>query len=212
MSQGGFGELQWVSPDHCAQTVPPRPHNLGQGRPSPKGLLHTLSGRPHGDPFPLPTLASCSCIDLPRTAAAGGRSLARRVDDAILSLNALDCPSVSLRSLAPNLPPMMTQLSVIDRVARRVARHGPAPEMDGRAALTQILKSPDLYSGSPSPVRTYDPQRFAVLTSGVVPQPLRDRLPELGVRIMDQQRTVICRSTAELDQLADSGALPPIYP
>ena len=121
--------------ERCSFPSRPRPQDLGLLRgPDALGAPHTLTGRAHGDPFPLPPLGEClrasGCSRL-RGPDAG---VVRRADEAIRALNALDAPTLPLRSFAPVLRPTLTQSSVFERVLRRVAAHGKPPLMDGREA------------------------------------------------------------------------------
>ena len=68
------------------------------------------------------------------------------------------------------------------------------------------------YSAASSPVRSYDPGKFTVLTSGIVAQPMYDRLPPEGRHIMDYPERYIYRSPAEIENLTQTGEIQPIYP
>ena len=46
------------------------------------------------------------------------------------------------------------------RISRRVEAYGPRPECDGENALENLLKSKDLYSAAPTPVRPYGPHKL----------------------------------------------------
>ena len=98
------------------------------------------------------------------------------------------------------------------RISRRVEAYGPRPECDGESALENLLRSKDLYSAAPTPVRPYEPHKFKVLSSGIVATPLRDRLPPDGRIMMDQANTLICRPQPEVDRMIESGEITPVYP
>ena len=193
-----------------------------QGRPVDHGLVrgadclgvpHTLSGRSHGDPFPLPLPGSCGLQSPTMPGKSVSAAFGRQVGEALKSLNALDAPTSALASFAPPLPATLPQLSVINRVAARVARQGvPPPDLDGAAALRELLKSKDLYTAAPCNVKTYVAANFKVLHNAVPARPLRDRLPPVGRHIMDHASEFICRSPKELDELVDSGDMAPVYP
>ena len=201
-----------VSPERRFD-LPPRPSDFGLVRgPAAVGVPHTLSGRCHGDPFPLPPLRSCRLASRPGASAPVCRAVARHADGALRALNSLDAPTMPLRSLVPDLTPTLPQLSIIDRVLRRVASFGPPPPIDGRSALADILKSKDIYSGSDVPVRPYNPAKFSVLTSGIEAKPLYDRLPPIGQHFMNHASSLICREPAELERLVDAGNIQPVYP
>ena len=190
-------------------------------RPSDIGLLRggagigaprTLAGRAHGDPFPLPPLSSCDLALPPSCPRAVGAALVRRGDERVRSLNALDATSVPLQQFCPGLRPTAAQTSILDSVLRRVATFGKPPEVNGPGALSQLLKSKDMYSGSPVAVRPFVAEKFSVLHSGIRALPLRERLPPLGQHFVDHANSLICRPQDELNALVDSGHIQPVTP
>ena len=85
----GGGEGHGFEPGSCYPSPLPSSSPLVAGLrgASAVGAAHTLSGRPHGDPFPLPRLRSES-----RPGGAVPPGVWRRANFAIDALNALDAP------------------------------------------------------------------------------------------------------------------------
>ena len=143
---------------------------------------------------------------------AASSGLRRRCNQAIDVLNALDAPCRSLQPLASVLPPNAAQASIQQRLVRRVAAYGPAPALDGDEALHRLLQARDIYSARATPVRSYKPELFRVLDSGIRPKPLRDLLPARARMLVDHPERFILRSEQVTNQLLDSGAIQPVYP
>ena len=181
MTGHGRHREQRVSPERCLPQTRCRPSHFGLLRgPAAAGAPHTLTGRAHGDPFPLPMLGSCGAAAPSRKFGVGRAAVSRRADEVLSALNSLDAPTAKLRSFAPSLPPTQSQCSVIDRVLRRIGRLGPPVQMDGPTALHALLKSTDVYTSAPCAVKAYYPEKFGVLSSGIEARPLRPRLPPVG--------------------------------
>jgi hypothetical protein len=163
-----YGRIAFQHQPGCCRARRMRPASAGFLRgPPARGAPHTLTGRAHGDPFPLPCVGSGATSGKRRR----GRScsLLRRTNEALRALNSLDAPSHALRTFQPPLSRNAAQVSVLARVHRRVEAYGPRPfDMTGGAALESILKSKDFYSAAPTPVVVYDEAKFALLQSGIV--------------------------------------------
>ena len=178
--------------------------------PAAEGAPRFLTGRAHGDPFPLPLLGRATPTGaLPGTLSCGVR---RRCNQAIMALNDLDAPLAAARRLASALPANAAQASVLQRVHQRVAAFGEPPGVDGDDALRSILKSKDIYSARPTPVRPYEAHLLKVLDSGIRPLPIRSLVPASLLPLIEHPERFIYRSQAVLDGMAEAGELPPVYP
>ncbi|CAK0861131.1 unnamed protein product, partial [Prorocentrum cordatum] len=175
-----------------------------------RGRGRGRAGRAHGDPFPLPLLGRSTPREvLPLSLSSGVR---RRCNQAIMALNDLDAPLAAARRLASVLPANAAQASVLQRVHQRVAAFGDPIGVDGDDALCSLLKSKDVYSGRPTPVRPYEPRLLKVLDSGISPQPIRSLVPPWLLPLINEPEKHIFRSQAVLDSMVEAGELPPIYP
>ena len=169
-----------------------------------------MTGRAHGDPFPLPLLGRATPTGvLPGGLPCGVR---RRCNQAIMALNDLDAPLAAARRLASALPANAAQASVLQRVHQRVAAFGEPLGGDGDDALRSILKSKDIYSARPTPVRPYEARLLKVLDSGIRPLPIRSLVPDSLLPLIDHPERFIYRSQAVLDAMAEAGELAPVHP
>ncbi|CAK0812480.1 unnamed protein product, partial [Prorocentrum cordatum] len=131
---------------------------------------------------------------------------------AIMALNDLDAPLAAARRLASVHPANAAQASVLQRIHQRVDAFGDPLGMDGDEALLSILKSKDVYSGRPTPVRPYEPHLLKILDSGIRPLPIRSLVPDSMLPLINEPEKFIFRSQSVLDGMVESGELPPVYP
>ena len=129
-----------------------------------------------------------------------------------MALNDLDAPLAAARRLASALPANAAQASVLQRVHQRVAAFGEPLGGDGDDALRSILKSKDIYSARPTPVRPYEARLLKVLDSGIRPLPIRSLVPDSLLPLIDHPERFIYRSQAVLDAMVEAGELAPVYP
>ena len=106
----------------------------------------------------------------------------------------------------------MAQRSILRRTWAKVSRFPYRPTLSPSDAFHGLLKSTDMYSDQPQHLRPYDPTKLRVLEGRVTPRPLRDRLPPAGVHALDHADSVIYRTAAEIDALAEQGLLTPVRP
>ncbi|CAK0884216.1 unnamed protein product [Prorocentrum cordatum] len=140
------------------------------------------------------------------------RGVRRRCNRAIMALNDLGAPLAAARRLASALPANAAQASVLQRVHQRVAAFGEPLGEDGDDALHSILKSKDIYSARPTPVRPYEAHRLKILDSGTRPLPIRSLAPGSLLPLIDHPERYIYRLQAVLDAMTETGELAPVYP
>ncbi|CAK0833505.1 unnamed protein product [Prorocentrum cordatum] len=115
--------------------------------------------------------------------------------------------------MAPNdLPANAAQASVLQRVHQRVAAFVEPLGEDGDDALQSILKSKDIYSARPTPVRPYEAHILKILDSGTRPPPIRSLAPDSSLPLIDHRERFIYRSQAVLDTMTETGELAPAHP
>jgi hypothetical protein len=69
-----------------------------------------------------------------------------------------------------------------------------------------------MYTSAPCNVKPYCPEKFGVLSSGILARPVRPRLPPIGQHFMDHAYRLICRPPDEVERLIEAGDISPVYP
>ncbi|CAK0850366.1 unnamed protein product, partial [Prorocentrum cordatum] len=177
---------------------------------TPRLSLGLRRGRARGDPFPLPLLDRTT----PTGALPGGISsgVRWRCNQTIMALNDLGAPLVAARRLASAFAVNAAQASVLQRGHQRVAAFGDPLGVDGDEALLTLLKTKDMYSARPTPVRSYEPHLLKVLDSGIRPLPFRSLAPASLLPLIEQPERYLYRSQAVLDTMVEAGELAPARP
>ena len=143
----------------------------------------------HGDifPLPVPSVAEVLPPGAPRYAVQRRRQKVRReslVRDAVRGLNALAADSVRVplpRTSDSILPvrPNACQESALEHVRSCISGiESPPAGLSGARALRELFKSDSLYEAPGCVVQPFDPERFSVLSSKLVPRPIVDLAPD----------------------------------
>ena len=140
--------------------------------------------------------------------------MVRRVNESSHALNALNGSSKApWASFAPrDVVASGPQRDILQRLHRRVGRHGSRPPIAAQQAYLDLIKSKDLYSSEGASLVPYDSSKLAVLRGSVDPRPLRPRLPPEARHLLDNKRRTIFRASADIDRLVDAGEIPQIQP